>query len=215
MLVTHNAGLGLINLTGKPDKQQDQLDSLINNFPQTSVNNMLKDRNNNLWIGTFYGLFLLDMEGKKFVNFKLDQKNPVSMINNGIRKMYEDDQGCIWIGTENGGLNVIDLKSFSEDHCTFIHYHHNPVDIYSISSNTIYSLFKDNQGTLWFDTYGGGVNYYNKILDKFNHFYHIPNNSNSISNNMVNAILEEDWIYIIRRPIYLNIMSMIPMIIKV
>ena len=38
------------------------------------------------------------------------------------------------------------------------HYEYNADDIYSLSSNNVYSIFEDHLNRLWFATYGGGLN---------------------------------------------------------
>jgi signal transduction histidine kinase/DNA-binding response OmpR family regulator/sugar lactone lactonase YvrE len=54
-------------------------------------------------------------------------------------------------------------------------------------------MFPKNQsGVLWIGTNSGGLNKFNKQKNNFTHFIHDPNNPNSISNNAVYCILEDN-----------------------
>ena len=60
------------------------------------VNNLLKDRDGNLWIATQRGLSCFD--GSTFHNFTTKDGLP----SNAIRCLLEDSQGHLWLGTDGG-----------------------------------------------------------------------------------------------------------------
>jgi signal transduction histidine kinase/streptogramin lyase len=53
------------------------------------------------------------------------------------------------------------------------------------------ALYEDKAGTLWIGTNGGGLNALNKKLAGFTHFKHDPANIQSLANDAVSAILED------------------------
>ncbi len=56
----------------------------------------------------------------------------------------------------------------------------------SISNNYISSILEDNEGNLWISTYNGLNKFNPKSSSKeFKRFFNIPDNPNSISNNIV------------------------------
>lgn len=59
-----------------------------------------------MWFGTRDGLNRYD--GHKIKVYQYEPHNMSSISNNDINCIYEDDQKRLWIGTENGGLNVFD-----------------------------------------------------------------------------------------------------------
>ncbi len=210
-----------------------------------NIDDILKDRNDNFWIATYNGLWLLDTSDYSYQVFRHIKNNPASISDDFIRSLYEDSRGRIWIGTnseglslmqypgnnpssprfinfrhdpedpstigkgavldiiedkqnrlwigvENGGLNRIDLHGFDENKCKVTRYMNNPGDNSSISDNSIHCLFLDNQNTLWAGTFGAGLSLFNELLQKFRHYRHIPNNSNTLNNNHINVIYDED-----------------------
>ena len=168
-----------------------------NSIASNSIESLCLDSKNRIWIGTHSGLSLLKYnkdapEKSVFTNYKHDLNKKCSISSGVVLTLLEDKAGYLWIGTQNGGLNIIDLNIFEEDNCVFHHYINNPDDNISLSHNSIYSLYEDRSGTIWVGSYGDGVNMYNKLTKKFKHYKKEQNNPNSLSNNYVNALLEED-----------------------
>ncbi|MEJ2052732.1 MAG: two-component regulator propeller domain-containing protein, partial [Calditrichaceae bacterium] len=162
-----------------------------------SVHTLYQDREGRIWIGTFNrGLFLMKYNPgisnvPEFIRYKHDPRDDTSISNGAVYSILGDGEGNLWIGTENGGLNLLEINNFKENQCRFIHYRNNPSDNTSISSNSIYSIYEDKEKTIWIGTYGGGLSYYNETFNKFLYFHHIPEDQNSISNNCINVIYEE------------------------
>ncbi len=67
-------------------------DGLIDN----NINDLLLDRNGNLWIATLSGLSCFD--GRVFHNFTTEDGLP----SNRIRCLFEDRKGHLWLGTDGG-----------------------------------------------------------------------------------------------------------------
>ncbi len=186
------------------------IDTINNNFvsfkhkennPKSLSDNYIhciyRDSKDRIWIGTnSKGISLLNYENNnpskiEFINLMHDPLNKNSINEGAIRAILDDNMGNLWIGTENGGLDILDLKEFEKGNVIFKHYLHIPNDETSISNNSIYSIYKDNVGTIWIGTYGNGLNYYNKLLFKFQHFRSTFGNKNCLNNNLVNVIFEE------------------------
>ncbi|MBI9062688.1 MAG: response regulator [Marinilabiliaceae bacterium] len=65
-------------------------------------------------------------------------------------------------------------------------------DLSSLSSSGVYELYFSTDGILWVATYGGGVNLADPNKKQFAVTRHLPHITNSLRNNVVNAILEND-----------------------
>jgi methyl-accepting chemotaxis protein/ligand-binding sensor domain-containing protein len=162
------------------------------------------DKNNRIWAGSAQnGLFLLkyDKTNNKlpvFLKNYVHQPDNLNSINKGdIVTITEDNNSLLWLGTENDGINILNLNYLDNNSPVFYHFNNDPQDNYSISSSSCNNIYKDNEGTIWIGTFNGGVNYYNPFVFKFNHFTHNPNNINSLISNQVNAIYEEgDYLWI-------------------
>ncbi len=105
------------------------------------------------------------------------------LSNDWVECVIKDNDGYIWIGTENGlnRYNGYEFTIFNED----------PSDPSSISSNYVTSLYVDRKGVLWVGTFDKGLNKYDPITETFERFVHDPHNASSISSNYVQAIFQD------------------------
>jgi signal transduction histidine kinase/ligand-binding sensor domain-containing protein/DNA-binding response OmpR family regulator len=167
------------------------------------IRSLFQDSRGGIWIGTNSdGLRYMTYDKNNprnphFINFKSDPGNKETISDGAVYAIAEDEKGYLWIGAENGGLNFLDLKTFPEKKVSFRHLVYNLFDPEGLSDNSIHYIYRDRQNTIWIGTYGNGINYYNAILQKFNHFMQLPGSNASINNNRVNTIYEDDnylWI---------------------
>ncbi|NIR73208.1 hypothetical protein GWO43_07925 [candidate division KSB1 bacterium] len=170
--------------------------SLSNN----EVRSIYEDQSGALWVGTVDGLNKLvpnENEGLSptSIHYKTNPNNPNSLSNNAIMSIYEDRSGVLWIGTEDG-LNKLVPRKNQEAPPTFVHYKNDPDDPNSLSHNVIRSIYEDQSGVLWIGTWGGGLNRFETRLNRrdgstFTHYKRDPDNSNSLSHNMVRSIYQD------------------------
>jgi ligand-binding sensor domain-containing protein len=176
------------------------------NDPSSLGNNnifsILEDKAGRLWIGTQAGLDLFTNAQDRpqkgiFEHYQNDTKDESSISKGTVLSLLEDDKHNLWIGTENGGLDMINLTNFQNRVNTFIHFKNDPSLGTSLSNNSVYSLCQDEQGNIWIGTYGDGVNRINLQEDKFIHLKSELNSKRSLNNSQVNTFLEEEdflWI---------------------
>ena len=74
----------------------------------------------------------------------------------------QDRTGFIWFGTDDG-LNRFDGYEVKV-------YRNDPNDNSSISENIIWALWEDHSGNLWIGTKTGGLNKYDPLINKFEHW---------------------------------------------
>ncbi|MEI7811483.1 MAG: PAS domain S-box protein [Ignavibacteria bacterium] len=152
---------------------------------------IVKDREGYVWAGTDDGLNRFDSVTKSFTVYKNNVRDSLSLSHNQILSLAVDKQDNLWIGTYGGGLNLFDRKSGK-----FRHFLNNPGDLNSISANEVPSLLIDKSGAVWVGT-SGGLNKFIPETNKFIRYKHDMTNVNSISDNIINSILEADgaiWI---------------------
>ena len=116
--------------------------SLINN----EVWSISGDQSGNLWIGTWGGLSMYDPESGNFINYGATGTKS-GLSDEHIRCIYSSNPRYVWIGTDNGGLNVYDKFNH-----TFTQYLHQSDDPGSISHNQIQDIFQDSNGEIWLGT---------------------------------------------------------------
>ncbi|MCW9017170.1 MAG: ATP-binding protein [Kangiellaceae bacterium] len=101
------------------------------------------------------------------------------LSNTSVFKIYQDKQGFIWLGTDDG------LNRF--DGYEFIIYRHSSSNHDSISSNRVFDIIEDKQGALWIAT-SKGLNKFDPKTQRFKRFNHDPESKNSLADDMISDL---------------------------
>ncbi|MEZ5039164.1 MAG: ATP-binding protein [Saprospiraceae bacterium] len=113
------------------------------------------------WISSMgEGLRRLDKKTGLVTTYLHDEHNLNSIGHNQVRAVHEDDDGILWIGigdggaggfeSGNGGLDRMDTKTGIFQHYSFKRKDKSNFDC------TVYAIYEDEEGRLWFDT-GAGI----------------------------------------------------------
>jgi len=124
----------------------------IPQIPEFSfVHSITEDHHGNLWITTFgNGLFRYNPYNSQVQNFVFDPKDKKSIGNNMVTTVYEDSDQHIWVGTEGGGLCLL-----NNDGKTFTAYSTKQ----GFPSNTVFKILEDEKKNLWITTTRGLVSF--------------------------------------------------------
>lgn len=169
--VVHRNGIieKIDHLTSKVTIRSNQLRK-INNGRNENYS-LFIDNDDELWIsvplsGTTGGVYWykplsdsLEHLSKESGKFRLNT--------NIVAGVVQDNEGKIWIGTDHGGVNIIDKKNKRIQYLL-----NDAEDHTSISQNTIWSIYKDNTGVIWLGTFKQGINYYSSQLALFDLYKH-------------------------------------------
>jgi ligand-binding sensor domain-containing protein/serine phosphatase RsbU (regulator of sigma subunit) len=146
-----------------------------------------EDKNNTIWIGTGKsGLFKLNPESGKLINYRNIADNPNSLSNNYIKSITSDKAGFIWLATRGGGLNRFDPKTE-----TFMRFTYNPENTNGINHNRLNSILVDKEGFIWIGTSGGGLNKFDPEKKIFSVYKYDPKDSTSLSDIYVMSMCED------------------------
>jgi ligand-binding sensor domain-containing protein len=129
----------------------------------STVNCILQDQKGFFWFGTFNGLNRYD--GYQYTAYLKSKTNQNSIGSNRIIALCQDQQGIIWIGSNDNGISTYDPVNDR-----FTNYVVNPADENSLSNNTITSVFCDKKGRIWIGTAGGGLNLFLPASHEFRHY---------------------------------------------
>lgn len=113
--------------------------TLEDGISQVSSNDLLLDTSGFIWIATQDGLNKFD--GNKFIHYKYNKQDSLTLSGNLISKLLEDSTGKIWVGTIGNGLNYYnpELEIFNRV----------KLKESSISNEIITALVEDNQNNIW------------------------------------------------------------------
>lgn len=106
--------------------------------------------------------------------------------NNMVKAVIEARKGQIWLGTDHGGINLID--KFTKT-VRFFDNQGNPEA--QMPHHVIYALYKDPEDIIWVGTHKKGVSYYHRGLLRFSHVRKNFSEPNSLPFNDINAFAED------------------------
>jgi len=130
------------------------------------VNDLLTDQNGTLWVATNRGLFgQTDMDYKSLRRLEFLRRLEGVPVER-LHSLTSDLDGNIWIGSDNGALQV--QPDGSVRHFTTAE---------GLSAPLVYSIMMDREGNVWMGTLGGGLNkFYGEIFLNYNTDLGLSNN---------------------------------------
>lgn len=115
-----------------------------------------------IWVGTTSdGVHSFNTDGSNPVQYYTDAtSNRYQISHNSCLVIHEDEQGKIYLGTQNG-LNIIDPKS-------------QQIKVLrrrdGLSNNTVTGIVPDGSGHFWIST-NNGISFYDPVDDSFKNFF--------------------------------------------
>ncbi|WP_055395195.1 two-component regulator propeller domain-containing protein [Flagellimonas eckloniae] len=135
---------------------------------------IFEDQQNNIWLCTRDdGLIQFDKRKGIVKQYQRFNVRDSTVTRKNIRVIVQDPKGYFWIGTDREGLIKFDPSTEKSE--IFITDDKMP----SISSNSIKSLYHDENNVLWIGTSGAGLDALNIQQGKFHNYsskYGLPNN---------------------------------------
>jgi signal transduction histidine kinase/ligand-binding sensor domain-containing protein len=173
------------------DPDQAGFQTLSLNFAaqgvEASITDIQHDASNNLWISFESGELLKLLPSRvEVVWYYLLSDNDQGEMNKMILDIYPDQDGVLWLGTENLGLLRFDpaaetLESFEKSD-----------SIRGPSHNSITNIYEDQNGILWLGTSGGGLNRYDPSSGVFSQY----TTQNGLPSNRIFGILRDEYGYL-------------------
>lgn len=169
-----------------PDFDDDDIDL---------INTLVIDKSDRFWIATDdKGLFMLDLKRKEFVQFTPESSYKLSSLL--TFSIIQDSEKFLWVATDQGinKINPYTLKT-----TIYKNEENNPN---SLSFNMVWRAYEDPNNNLWICTDGGGLNLYDRDLDKFIHFKYDKESEFSIAGNKINSIFADK-----QNNLYINVLG--------
>ena len=143
--------------------------------------NIFVDRDQGVWVysrGDELGLLHLNTQVGEIRLW--DETQLYSRI---IRQVLQDHNGDIWVGTDHGGISILNKNSWN-----IRNYRHEPNVIGTLGHNSVNALFKASNGIIWVGQTKNGMSFYNGQAPKFMH-YQFPSDDPSF--NDMSSIVED------------------------
>lgn len=160
-------GLYLFNKDFETFRRYAYADHPISTLSHNSIQTMLVDNQEGLWIGTFAGgVSYTNLNSSGIIKYEYSKIPSEYYLNDkSIYSLAFDNNDNIWVGTENGGLNFLDRNTGK-----FTYYSYDPIDTNSPKSNNIKDIIVDKNDFVWFGTYKGGLSKFNPQTSQFTHY---------------------------------------------
>lgn len=156
--------------------------NLPNSLSDNSVQKIFEDSHGNLWIGTFQnGLDLFNPTTKTFTNFQ--DKSPNNLLYH-IHDIKEYRPGELFISSDNG------IGIFKADKGEIIQSDNPNLKIRTGANKFIYSIYIDQEESLWLGSYFDGIKFYSAFQNNFKYYSCSP--SSVIETGKVVNVIKED-----------------------
>ena len=146
------------------------------------------DAKGNIWVGsTDDGLFEFDTRLKTFTKIPVSY-NGKGINGSNVKDLFFEDTTHLLIGINSGGLNRLNIETK-----TFEYYLNEQNDLNSLSSNGVWTTYKDEEGILYVGTFNGGLNIFNPKKGRFKTYSHNPKDQGSLSGNLIFRFFEDSY----------------------
>lgn len=150
-------------------------------LPDVEIFKLFVSSRKELWIASrMQGLYKVGRDGK----LVQEEHSPTRVVSQQIRGFLEDEWQNIWFGTFEG------LQVYNPYQDTYRVYRpdYHPG---ALEHQSVFSLYRDRQGTIWVGTYYGGVNYFNQSKDVFFYYPHDIRNNHCLNFPIAGQMVED------------------------
>ncbi|MFB9841283.1 hybrid sensor histidine kinase/response regulator transcription factor [Mucilaginibacter ginsenosidivorans] len=158
--------------------------------PRGNANyHVFADHDGDLWVfeeGSPNGVFYYDVKKGTIKNITSASAGG-HLSSDIVMGVLQDNKNLIWIGTDHGGINIIDKNNFKVQSLLT-----REGDSKSLAQNSITCLYKASDGIVWIGTYKKGISYYHPDIIKFPLIKHFASDPRSLPYDDVNRFVEDD-----------------------
>lgn len=168
LIGTDGQGLKILR-RGKERMEDYIINSAPLDFSDGKIHTMLRDKDNNLWLGLFQrGIALIPRQENTFEYYgnRSIHYNPIGT--GCVMAVFQDSRQHLWVGADNEGVFELDDKGRR-----FQHYQPTK-DPFSVG-NTIMCIYEDSDNSMWLGSYLRGVGKLDRATGKCEYLSQIGN----------------------------------------
>ena len=159
-------------------------------MPDMAVNSLTEDAEGRLILGSTMGppgMWRWDPETGRCAVYRHDPSDVRSLGTSAlpVRSSFLDRQGTLWV---LHGTGKIDLGSFSGG--PFRIWRREKILSRGLAENIVGGVVRDEEGSLWFATFGG-LDHYDPKKDLFHHFSHVPGDGGTLPHRAATALAKD------------------------
>ena len=155
-------------------------------LPGNSVYAICIDNNDNVWLGTDGGVALFNTSTRTITRFIHDPDNPESIRRGAVHSICQMRNGEIWFATSQGGISILDVKSYTYRDIEDATFRSLPINSYPDGTSSAYirSIFQDSHGNIWLGNYRAGIDFISRMPELFSRINYL----NDYGSNRYNAV---------------------------
>ena len=180
-------GKGIFKYKIETEEEQLEWSSLFPN--NLNVQDILIDSKSRLWIATYgKGVFLKDLKSNTIRHFEAQKEDPYALHYNDVLKIFEDNTGVIWFGTDGSGLSYYDetLSKFNVKTNKQI-----PANV----NVDVIRAIEVSDNTIWLGTSGKGLTTLSRLNNQNIKTFTVSN-SDLKSNRVMSLLLQNNRLWI-------------------
>ncbi len=140
----------------KKDKQTGYAFNMVTSFTE--------DIKGNIWIATDgKGITWFNPNENKFVRYLSDKNDPQTLTNNKVLAVETDNNGGLWAGMWQGGLNYFQIKGNK----LILKKKYPIVDENDPKSNSVFRIYRNRAGEIWVGNFETGAYLFNPKTERF------------------------------------------------
>jgi PAS domain S-box-containing protein len=163
----------------KYDRQTEQFTSyaLEAGAVGPELSNLLDDGQDGFWMPSNQGLYHFDRQTGRFTRrFQHDESNPESLTDNRVLSLYRDRAGLLWVGTMDGGINILNFRQDQFGCCR-----HDPTKTNSLSPGRVCAIYQDTNGVVWAGFRPHALDRLDRTTGQITHYLPGPDSENTLS----------------------------------
>ncbi len=162
--------------------QIPDMHNTANDYP----NKIFADNEGDYWIyGNNNGLKHFNKKLQQWKHYSANSKE-IKLSSNLVKKIVQGPDRNIWVGTDHGGIDIIDRRTGK---LTPLFFHTD--DPKSIPQNSITDILVDQYQVVWISTFKRGIAYYHQSIHKFPHLHAMPSDKKGLPFNDINCFAED------------------------
>ena len=166
--------VGLIKYDPRAERMTQYPHEASGGVPNSKI---LDDKGKGFWVPSSLGLYYFDRQTEHMtLLFHHDDTNPDSLNDDTVAAIYQDRAGVLWVGTENGGLNVLNFQQEQ-----FGSYAHRPGEPNSLSPGAITSIYEDSNYVLWVGFHPRALDRLDRKTGRITHYRQRPGSETSLN----------------------------------
>lgn len=150
------------------------------NLSDNIIYKFQKSKRNILWIGSEEGLNYYSYRSKKIKHIDINLK---FLDYKYIHDIYETADSKLWLASVGYGIVCADIKG-TDDNISLSNFKHYTINNGSFESNYFFSMYAENDSTLWFANRGFGPFHFNNSTGNLDPVFFYNQHSNQVINDV-------------------------------